>query len=443
MLVPSSRPCSSRRTRKRRREPADAVGVAAAWGLARVGDRRAIPLLRTLAKKGTPEMRAVALLGLGQLKDKSSTADVAAVAKATDAGTLARAAAAYTLGELGADSEAPTLLALAQGNDSLPRELALVALGRMGASRDTDPPGGKAAIAAMSDAVFAGGGTQSLRARAAGEAIQRAGAAALTVLATPMLAKTATDLLPVPDGMLDVEGTLDQLVPRNFPEAARAAALVKFEAPLQRAALSALQTSGDRARTVLDALGGGDGSFKPFVSGDSTTVSAAAKAKAQEIGKTLESAIVPLARHPNATTRMEAVVLLARAGSADAQGAVVGAVDDVDASVQRVALAAIGAHPDPGAVSAVSKLLVTNDNWAMRVLGAQALGRLGAAGSGPDATKALRDAALGDPYALVREAALIALASYDKAAAAQVAAQVATKDVEPRVRETARKLATR
>ena len=151
------------------------MAVAAAWGVARVNDRRAIPMLRTLAKKGTPEMRAVAMLGLAQHKDRASTADVAAVAKAPDSGTIARAAAAYALGELGAESEAPTLLALAQGDDALPRELALVSLARMGASKNGEPPGGKAAIAAMSDAVFAGGETQSARARLAGEAIQRAG----------------------------------------------------------------------------------------------------------------------------------------------------------------------------------------------------------------------------------------------------------------------------
>ncbi len=424
--------------------PADAVAVAAAWGVARVGDRRALPMLRLLAKKGTPEMRAVALLGIGQLKDRASIPDVAAVAKAADAGTLARAAAAYALGELSADSESATLLALAQGNDALARELALVSLARMGAAKNGDPmtttPGGKAAIAAMSDAVFAGGETQSARARLAGEGIQRAGAAALTLLANPSARVASPDLLPAPDGMLDVEGTLEQLVPRNFNEAQRAAALVKFADPLSRAALSALQTSGDRARTVLDSLGGGDGSFKPFVNGDSTTAPVAAKTKAQEIGKSLEGAIVPLARHPNTATRMEAVVLLARAGSADAQSAVVGAVDDSDEAVQRVALAAIGARADAAAVAAVSKLVHAHENWAMRVLGAQALGRLGAAGSGEAAAKALREAATTDGYALVREAALVAYASFDKPGAAALAAQIAQKDVEPRVRETAKRI---
>jgi tetratricopeptide (TPR) repeat protein len=424
LLIPKSGPDEAM--------PADAVAVAAAWGVARMNDRRAIPLLRMLAKKGTPDMRAVAMLGLGQLKDRSSIPDVAAVAKGNESGMVARAAAAYALGELGADSETPTLLALAQGNDALPRELALVALARMGA-------GGKPALAAMSDAIFAGGETQSSRARLAGESVQRAGAAALTLLANPALAKTSPDPLPVPDGMLDVEAALDQLVPRTQSDAARAAAFLKYSDAISRAALEALQTSGDRARMVLDSLGGGDGSFKPFVDGSSPKAPPAAKAKALEIEKNLERAIVPLARHPNTETRMEAVVLLAREGTEAAQSAVVSAVDDPDESVQRVALAAIGAHPDPAAAVAVAKLLRTHENWAMRVLGAQALGRLG----GAESTRALREAATHDAYALVREAALVALASYDKASAAQLAAEVAQKDVEPRVRETARRIAAR
>lgn len=293
----------------------------------------------------------------------------------------------------------------------------------------------------MSDAVFAGGETQSARARLAGEAVQRAGAAALTMLANPSLAKTAANPLPVPDGMLDVEAGLEQLVPRGYSETARAATLLKYGDSLALAALEALQTSGNRARMVLDSLGGGDGSFKPFVSGESAKAPLAAKEKARDIEKRLERAIVPLARHPNTDTRMEAVVLLARSASEAAQGAVVSAVDDPDESVQRVALAAIGAHPDPAAAVAVAKLLRTHENWAMRVLGAQALGRLGAAGSGPATTRALREAALHDGYALVREAALLALATYDKTASAQVAAEVAQKDVEPRVRETAKRIA--
>jgi hypothetical protein len=74
------------------------------------------------------------------------------------------------------------------------------------------------------------------------------------------------------------------------------------------------------------------------------------------------------------------------------------------------------------------------------VLAAQALGRLGT-GRADQAAQLLETAAQHDAYALVREAALTALASFDKGRAAALAARMATADAEPRVRETATKLA--
>ena len=71
---------------------------------------------------------------------------------------------------------------------------------------------------------------------------------------------------------------------------------------------------------------------------------------------------------------------------------------------------------------------------------AQALGRLGAARA-QGAAPHLAQAAAGDPYALVRQAALEALASFDPAAARVIAARVAATDPEPRVREAASALA--
>ncbi len=417
--------------------PSDPVAVAAVWGLARMNDKRTLGLLRDLAQKGTPEMRALAVLGLGQLHDKASVARIADIARSPDAGNVARAGAAYALGDLGAEAEAPTLLALAQGTDPLPRELALVALARMGARKSADPPGGKAAIAAMADAVFAGGDVESSRARQTAEALQHAGAASLVLLANPALVRTAPEELPVPDDLLDVEASLAELVPKEAGEKQRAAALVRFAEPLQHAALSALETSGDRARSVLDALGTGEGTFQPFVQPDAGSAAAAATKKAKDIAQALEPAVVPLARHPSAAMRTKAIVLLAHGNTPAALAAVVRAVDDQDESVQRVALSAMGARPDPAAVTVVARLVKTHPNWAMRVLGAQALGRLGAAGSGAEAARALRELATKDSYALVREAALVALASYDKADGAALARQMSKGDPEPRVRETA------
>jgi hypothetical protein len=69
------------------------------------------------------------------------------------------------------------------------------------------------------------------------------------------------------------------------------------------------------------------------------------------------------------------------------------------------------------------------------------MGRLGAAGAGPDAGRRLSEAATRDAYALVRQAALEALASFDASAARALGTRMAASDPEPRVREAARAIA--
>jgi hypothetical protein len=74
------------------------------------------------------------------------------------------------------------------------------------------------------------------------------------------------------------------------------------------------------------------------------------------------------------------------------------------------------------------------------VLAARALGRLGGAGASSDASQSLREAAQHDTYALVRQAALESLASFDEAGARDLAVRIAANDPEPRVQELARAL---
>ena len=112
---------------------ADAVAEAAVWGLARMRDPRAAPLLRRVAREGTPAMRALAALGLGEAHDVASTGDIAAMAASADSGSLARAAAAYALGDLGARKEVPSLLEIAEQGDVLSKRMALLALTRIAA----------------------------------------------------------------------------------------------------------------------------------------------------------------------------------------------------------------------------------------------------------------------------------------------------------------------
>jgi HEAT repeat protein len=418
----------------------DGVAIAAAWSVAKLGDKRAAPLLRRLAQSGEINMRAYAVLGLGLLHDKSSVPLLAATARALDSGAIGRAAAAYALGEVGANGEATTLVTLAEGTDALPREMAVLALARLGMHKG-EPPGGRAAVDAMADAVFAGDAETGRARLADGATLREAAAASLVRLATKGAAEARPDPLPAPDENVDAESTLDQLVPKKLAAKDRAAALVAFAEPLKRAATSALATSSERARAVLDALGTREGTLEPFVSaGEDGPEMAAAHAKAREIAAALEPNVVALSRHPDPAVRMKGLVLLSRSSSDVAAGSIADAVTDPNESVQRVALASIGRHADAKAVLKVAKIMHTHESWAMRVLAAQALGRLGGAGASAEATKELREAALKESYALVREAALVALAGYDKAAARDVARTMATKDPEPRLRQTANQI---
>jgi hypothetical protein len=79
----------------------------------------------------------------------------------------------------------------------------------------------------------------------------------------------------------------------------------------------------------------------------------------------------------------------------------------------------------------------------MRVLAAQAMGRLGSAGAQDVAESSLRQAATHDSYALVREAALTALASFDVDGARPLARLMAGADAEPRVRDAAQRIAAK
>jgi hypothetical protein len=297
----------------------------------------------------------------------------------------------------------------------------------------------------MADAVFAAR-DEGARGHSSAEAVTRTAVAALAALAAggdgSRSSTRTVEVLPVPEASLDVDDVLDELAPREVGPGERAAALVRFAEPLQRSAQAALRTSGDRARTVLDALGIGEGELAPFV-GPGETGPAAEKARA--ITATLQPSILPLTRHPDPSIRARAIVLVAHSPGDAAVEAVVAGLEDSNETVQRVALAAVGAThagaarvPASGrAVDAVGRILAAHDSWAIRVLAAQALGRL----AGSEAAKRLSEAAGADAYALVRQAALEALASFDAEGAYVLAKRMAANDPEPRVREAARALA--
>jgi tetratricopeptide (TPR) repeat protein len=429
----------------------DSVAIAAVWGLARMHDARALPLLRRVARGGTPAMRAVAALGLGMAHDKISIGEVTAIASSVDAGNVARAAAAYALADLDGQGQLPTLLEIAEEGDPLPRSMALIALARMASVRALHGPEANwhaEAVQAMANAAFPG--EQDVpRGRADAEMVARTAVSTLAMMAgaseDPKARAQAKNRepMPVPDGTLDVDALLRALVPRDVSAADRESALVHFADPILRAATAAIRTSGDRARAVLDALGTGQGELAPFIGQDGK---GAAADKARAIVTALEPSIVPLTRHPDPAIRTKAIVLVARSSSDAAADAVAAALEDPNEAVQRVALAAVAASRTDGAhvrasgpaVHAVAKLLASQQSWALRVLAARAMGRLGAAGAGPEASRGLAEAATKDRYALVRQASLESLASFDPAGARTLAARVAATDPESRVRDAAR-----
>ena len=413
----------------------DAIEVAASWSVARMGDKRAIPILRALMRDGVADVRAFAAVGLGLVNDRGSIPHLAQIARSMDAGHAARAAAIYALGALAAHEETATLLKAAEEMDPLPRQMALIALARLNSGR------GKAVaaptIASMADAVFSSSDDDSARARQSAEAVRHTGTLALVRLANDGKPAVGEDPFPVPDGPLNVETDLERLVSLESTDAERSAALNLFGSALKSAAMEALQTSTEGARAVMDALAPGPGSLAPFIGAGQ----GGAHDVARDIAFALEPAIVSLAKHPDPAIRMSAVVLLARSPSDAATMAIVDATKDASEAVQRVALAAVGSQRDPRAVSAVANVLLRHDNWAIRVLAAQALGRLGDAGDARAVLSPLREAAIRDPYALVREAALRAVFAFDPKDAGTLSASMAKDDAEPRVREVARDLA--
>lgn len=411
----------------------DTVAVAATWAVAKLGDRRTQPLLRRILQGGTPDMRAFAALGLGALKDKANAPLLGATARSLDAGGVARAAAAYALGELGAESETTTLVTIAEGESGLAKPMALLALARLGAAKG-EPPGGKSALSALADGLFVGDGDGARAARAL-EQQRKAAAAALVLLATRSTGDRR-ETLTVPDETVDAEATLYELVPDALPAEARAKALLTFKDPILRAAQIALSTSGDRARAVLDAMSTQEGAFEPLVTREEAPKEA--RDAAIGIARALEPSVIELARHPDPAMRTKALMILGRSSSERASAALAGALSDPSEGVQRVALAALGRSPSKESLAAAAKVLRTHDSWAMRVLACEALGRLGKAGAGGDATAELQSAARKDAYALVREAALKALATFDPPSATTLAKTMAETDPEPRVRETAK-----
>jgi len=407
-----------------RADESDPVAVAAAWAVAQMRSPKASPLLARLLESDAPTIRAFGALGLGWGGQKGAAKRLAEVATSLDAGPLPRAAAAFALGELDAKGYAPTLAQLAEASDPTVRGTAIVALARLGAA---------SALRSIAEALVSPDAE-----------LQQAAVAAALVSASGEY-HNPNDTDRTPQGLVDGRAVLLSLQSRGYTPEQHAIALVRLAPELSRACVAAVQSSPERARTVADALLARDGkpAYGPFtrdLSEASQNTARAAEAAAESIAAAVVGPFVAMAQHPSAAVRSRAVQFLSTRSENDATAAVVHALSDPDERVQRAAIAAIGKSQAKPAIGAVAVLLASKQTWPVRVRAAEVLGTLAAETRHPEATRALKEAAQTDEYALVREAAVTALAAVNPEAAGPVLQVVQRSDAEPRLRELAANL---
>jgi HEAT repeat protein len=271
-------------------------------------------------------------------------------------------------------------------------------------------------------------------------ALVRAGTAAALVLTTGSYRSTA-DPLELPDGQLDLRALLGGLAPRGYTPAEHAQALSVLGPSIARAAAAAVQSSAEGARAVADSLRPRDGHaafgpLSPSYEGVDSKLVERARAASEQIVHAVVPPFVALTSHPSAEVRAMAVQVLALRSEPPAAAAVIEAVSDRDARVQNAALSAIAECHLTAAAGAIATLLTHAEDWPLRRRAASALGELGSSDSA--VRTSLVRAATTDEYALVREAAVRALARVDPSGARAVLAQLVEKDPEPRVRAAAR-----
>jgi HEAT repeat protein len=428
------------RGRKGGMAPPEPVAIAAVWGLARLHDRSSLPVLRRILREGSVSAQAIAALGVGLAGDRALSIDLAALLGSADTGTVARAAAAYALGLLDAEDRVDALLDVATDENPLARRLAMLSLARMAQRQPAQPAWVPRAVPVIADALFVADPEGPL-ADGSARAVALTAANSLALLAGGR-APTFPVALPVPEGGLDVEDLLGELGKGDMSQEDREAALVRFSAAIEQAAAKALHTSSEQGRAVLDAIGSGDGELRPFVGRDATGPAAA---QAREIVQALGPSLPALARGPDPALQAKALLIVAKLDGEQAAEAVADAIASSNEAVRRVALAAVatarrnGTRARGGArtVAEVGEILASDGTWSIRVLAAEAMGRLGAAGALEEARTSLEAAAMSDRFALVRQCALESLATFDEAGARKLAIRMASRDSEPRVREVA------
>jgi HEAT repeat protein len=422
--------------------PSDELAVTAAWAVAKMRDPKSEALLSKLLMASSPDVRAIAAVGLGLMKNKKHAGVLVKQARAVESGPTARAAAILALGHLvtaaglPADKDLNELVASnIDANDLMLRRAALVVSARLAAgptAKGSAKPDSTAAKQALADGILS-----------ADPALRQDAIAAAAALVEGSFGEQA-EPLPVPDGKLQARSVLAGLLPAQPSDAARTNVLVILAPQLAKAAMTAVSTSPEKAAAIADALCDG-AVLSPFAAA-AAKVAPEHRAKAEAATKTILAAASPgfaqLVKHPDAATRAKAAQVLAVSGSKEAAAALSKALEDGDDETKRAVLTAVGDSKTIGLEEGIAKLAKSDPSWAVRVRAAETLGKVGGGARKDEVVTVLSAVAKSDSYALVRETALRALHAVDPAAARPIAADLAKNDAEARVKETAQQLLT-
>ncbi len=375
--------------------------AVATWAIARIGGRRAVPVLRALRDHADPDVRAFAILGLGAAGDRAS-AEPLRRALASDRQRVVQESAAWALGFVGGEADvAPLVSALANGQGRV-RAAAALALGRIGRPE---------ARAALADALFDPNPTERAAALVALERLASRGESGAERVALPPAGARTT-----------ATAYLELLV------AARPSSAIAIDGPMlpvfTASAREALRGPIERLLAALRLLAGRDPTAAIALEDDARGALLAA----------LAPELLAASAHPSPEARALAVVAIAELPTDAARAQLVERLDDPSEDVVRAVLEHLGAgHAAPPLVARVAQIAERHEDWAIRIAAASALGRVDPEG----ATATLAAVARQDRYAFVREAAVRALGRATNPAARDAIAAVARSDEDARVRSAA------
>ncbi|MEZ4325939.1 MAG: HEAT repeat domain-containing protein [Polyangiales bacterium] len=417
--------------------PESRLRATAAWSLARMGGRRAAPVLRSLLGEGDRSVRAFAALGLGRIRELGAAAALRTLL-VDDPDPSVRACAAWALGRLGQTDDVPALVtSLRNAGEALLARASAHALGQVGSPDARD---------ALAYALF---DTAEGQHQAAAQALRAphdpAALSALGPFPVPQGVAAASEYLPL---LLDIAAAGEAVELEPLRDALVGAAQDALHGPVEsvRGALALLaaspQVAAADARPTI-GLGMLTRDLGRWESGTRARASTALEA----LGAALVEDIAAVSRHPDRTVREGALAVLARLTGDLAEQALVAALGDDEPTVVGAALRVLRDRPPTAqTVAQVTQLANEHAHWPTRLEAAHTLASYASgAAPGPALTAAQRaqvvsqlaELLTNDRYAFVREAAAQGLGGADSPSAHAALERARDHDADERVRRAA------